>query len=122
MRIDKFTWCVRLTKTRAIAAESISKGKVKLNEQGVKSSREVKVGDEISFQKHNAIFKYRVLLIPKSRLGAKLVLDYLTDVTSAEEVERYRLYQANQSSYKQNGMGKPSTKDRRDLRKFFGED
>ena len=122
MRIDKFTWCVRLTKTRAIAAESISKGKVKLNGQGVKASREVKVGDEISFQKHNAIFQYEVLLIPKNRLGAKLVPDHLSDVTTTEEVEKYRVYQANQSTYRQNGMGKPSTKDRRDLRKFLGED
>ena len=122
MRIDKFTWCVRLTKTRAIAAECISKGKVKLNGQVVKASREVKVGDEISFQKHNAIFQYEVLLIPKNRLGAKLVPDHLNDVTTTEEVEKYRLYQANQSTYRQNGMGKPSTKDRRDLRKFLGED
>jgi len=122
MRIDKFTWCVRLTKTRAIAAESVSKGKVKLNDQTVKSSKEVLEGDVISFQKHNAIFQYEVLSIPKSRLGAKLVSEYLTDTTAPEEVEKFRVYQANQSTYRENGKGKPSTKNRRDLRKFLGED
>lgn len=121
MRIDKFIWCVRLTKTRAIAAESVSKGKVKLNDQAIKASKEVMLGDVISVQKHNALFQYKVLEIPKSRLGAKLVSDYLTDITTFEELEKYRVYQANQSTYRQNGMGKPSTKDRRDLRKFMGK-
>jgi ribosome-associated heat shock protein Hsp15 len=122
VRIDKFTWCVRLTKTRAIAAEFVAKGKVKLNGQAVKASKDVSEGDEISFQKHNAIFQYEVLSIPKSRLGAKLVADYLTDITTTEELDKFKVYQTNQSTYRQNGKGKPTTKDRRDLRKFMGED
>ena len=121
MRIDKFTWCVRLTKTRAIAAEFVSKGKVKLNEKGVKASREVVIGDVISFQKHNAVFEYEVLLVPKNRMGAKLVVEHLKDISNPEEVEKYRLYQANQATYRDNGTGKPSKKDRRDIGRFLGE-
>ncbi len=121
MRIDKFTWCVRLTKTRAIAADSISKGKVKLNGQGVKPGREVNVGDVISFQKHNATFEYEVLQLLKNRVGAKLVVNHLTDVTKLEELEKYRVYQLSQSEYRQKGTGKPSTKDRRDISGFLGE-
>ena len=121
MRIDKYTWCVRLTKTRVLAAETISKGKIKLNAQEVKSSRIVAVGDVLSFQKHNALFEYEVLQIPKNRLGAKLVCDFLKDLTKPEEVEKYRIFQVSQSSYRQNGMGKPTTKERRDLNKFKGE-
>ena len=34
-RLDKFVWCVRLTKTRSLASEAVSKGKVKLNNQVV---------------------------------------------------------------------------------------
>ena len=122
MRIDKYTWCVRLTKTRAIAADSISKGKIKLNGQGVKASREVKVGDVISFQKHNATFEYEVLLLLKNRVGAKLVSDYLKDITEPEEVEKFRMYQVTQSAYREKGTGKPSTKDRRALNDFLDDD
>ncbi|MFT6717440.1 MAG: ribosome-associated heat shock protein Hsp15 [Saprospiraceae bacterium] len=122
MRIDKFTWCVRLSKTRSIAAEAVAKGKVKLNGVAVKPSREVVVGDVLSFQKHNSVFNYEVLLVPKSRLGAKLVLDYLKDITAPEEVEKYRVYQLNQSGYRENGKGKPSRKDRRDIKNFLGEE
>lgn len=121
MRIDKFTWCVRLTKTRALAAEAVSKSKVKLNSVGVKASKDVNVGDVLSQQKHNAIFEYEVLLIPKSRLGAKLVANHLKDITAPEEVEKYRFYQLNQATYRENGKGKPSKKDRRDIGKFLGE-
>jgi ribosome-associated heat shock protein Hsp15 len=121
MRIDKFAWCVRLTKTRAIAAELVSKGKVKLNGVEVKARKEVSLGDLVSVQKHNAIFEYEVLAIPKSRLGAKLVSDHLKDMTKPEELEKYRVYQTNQSTYRENGKGKPSKKDRRDIRSFLGD-
>ncbi|MFT6745812.1 MAG: ribosome-associated heat shock protein Hsp15 [Glaciecola sp.] len=122
MRIDKFTWCVRLTKTRAIAAEFVSKGKVKLNDKSAKASKEVVVGDVISFQKHNAVFEYEVLLVPKNRMGAKLVVEHLKDITNPEEAEKYRLYEVNQATYRDNGTGKPSKKDRRDIGRFLGKD
>ena len=43
LRIDKYTWAVRLTKTRSQASELISKGKIKINEVDVKPSRDVKL-------------------------------------------------------------------------------
>lgn len=119
MRIDKFIWAVRLKKTRSIAAESVSKGKVLLNGEKVKASREVKSEDIIAIQVHNAWFEYEVLGTPKSRVGAKLVGEYLRDITKKEELDKYELYRLNQSNYRQNGTGKPSTKDRRDLKKFL---
>ena len=118
MRIDKFIWCVRLTKTRALAVEIISKGKLKLNEQVTKPSKEIVVGDQISFHKHNAVFQYRILSLPKSRLSSKLVEEHIEDFTAVEEVEKYSLYQKTQSSYRQHNGGKPSSKDRRKLDEF----
>lgn len=113
---------MRLTKTRAIAAEFVSKGKVKLNDKSAKASKEVVVGDVISFQKHNAVFEYEVLLVPKNRMGAKLVVEHLKDITNPEEAEKYRLYEVNQATYRDNGTGKPSKKDRRDIGRFLGKD
>lgn len=56
LRIDKFLWCVRLTKTRSLATALVAKNKVMCNQIAVKASKEVKAGDLISIQKSNAWF------------------------------------------------------------------
>lgn len=118
-RIDKYIWCVRLAKTRSQATELISKGKIKINDFPVKPAREAKVNDIISFQKNTAVFQYKVLNLLDKRVGAKLVETYLQDLTSEDEIEKYRQYQLAQSAYKTYGTGKPSKKDRRELDDFL---
>jgi ribosome-associated heat shock protein Hsp15 len=119
IRIDKYIWCVRLCKTRSQATELISKGKIKLNGMQIKASREAKVNDIIAIQKNASIFEYKILNTIDKRLGAKLVPDYLIDITKAEEIEKHKSYLLAQSVYRENGTGKPSKKDRRDIDSFF---
>ena len=120
IRIDKYVWAVRLCKTRSQATELIQKNKIKLNAQEIKPSREVNVGDIIQIVKNNAIFSYQIKAILDKRVGAKLVEDYLRDITPEEEITKYKTYQIAQSVYRNNGTGKPSKKDVRDLKKFLG--
>ena len=120
-RIDKYAWAVRLFKTRSLAAEQCKTNKILVNNESVKASREVRIGDILSVRKGGAVFSYKVLQLLDNRVGAKLVADYITDITPEEEVEKHKLYQAAQQVYRQNGMGKPSTKDRRALRKFLDD-
>ena len=119
MRVDKFLWCVRLAKTRSLATDLVQKGSFRLNGESIKPSKEVKQGDIISIQKNSAVFSYKVLQLLSNRVGAKLVNEYLLDITPIEEVEKYKLYQASQSVYRDYGTGKPSKKDRRDLDEFL---
>jgi ribosome-associated heat shock protein Hsp15 len=119
LRIDKYIWCVRLAKTRSQASELVSKGKIKLNKVSVKAAKEVKVGDVISISKHSALFEYKIKALVENRVGAKLVADYLVDITANEEIEKSKLYQQAQSQYRNNGSGKPTSKERRDLESFF---
>jgi ribosome-associated heat shock protein Hsp15 len=119
MRIDKYIWCVRLSKTRSIATELVSKGKVKLNGEPVKPSKDVKIGDVIFIQRNTAVFSYKVVQLLNSRVGAKLVADYVADITDPIEVDKYRQYQVAQSAYRELGTGKPSKKDRRDISGFL---
>jgi ribosome-associated heat shock protein Hsp15 len=93
IRIDKYIWCVRLCKTRSQATELISKGKIKLNGMQIKASREAKINDIISIQRNAAIFEYKILNTIDKRLGAKLVPEYLIDVTKPEEIEKHKNYQ-----------------------------
>lgn len=119
VRIDKFIWCVRLTKTRSLATDQVKKGKIKVNDEGIKPSREVKVNDIISLSRNGAIFRYRILAILDKRVGAKLVADYIRDETTVEELEKFKLYQEAQSTYRDYGTGKPTKKDRRDMSDFW---
>jgi ribosome-associated heat shock protein Hsp15 len=119
LRLDKYVWCVRLAKTRSQASESITKGKVKLNDQTVKPSREPKVGDILSFSKSTAIYSYKIIQLLDNRIGAKLVEEYIIDITPDSEKEKFKLYTLTQSVYRENGSGKPTKKDRRDINDFF---
>lgn len=119
IRVDKYVWCVRLAKTRSQATELISKGKIRLNGIDIKASRDIKIDDVIQIQKNNAVFEYKVLDYLDKRVGAKLVENYIVDITKPEEIEKYKSYQLAQSAYREYGTGKPSKKDRRDLDSFL---
>jgi ribosome-associated heat shock protein Hsp15 len=119
LRIDKYTWAVRLTRTRSQASELISKGKIKINEVDVKPSRDVKVGDIIQVHKNSAVFSYKVLELLEKRVGPKLVSIYIEDITPIEEVDKYKTYQEAQRVYRDMGTGRPSKKDRRMLDDFL---
>ena len=118
-RFDKVVWAVRLAKTRSQASELISKGKIKMNGQQVKPSREPKIGDSIEISKNTATFSYKLIDIIDKRIGPKLVENYLIDTTPLEEIEKFRLYNLSQAVYRDNGSGKPTKKDRRELGYFL---
>lgn len=119
LRIDKYVWFVRLAKTRTLATELVQKNRIKLNSMPVKPSKEVKIGDTISIFKNNATFSYKIKDLLDRRVGAKLVSDYLIDITDPLELEKFKTYQEAQSVYREYGTGRPSRKDRDNLESFF---
>ena len=120
-RIDKYIWCVRLAKTRSRATNAISNGKVKLNGTLSKPSKEVKLGDEIQVTRHNSVYSFKTIQLLNNRVSAKRVTDYIVDTTSESEKEKYRAYRDAQITHRSTGMGKPTTKERRDLENFMDE-
>ena len=48
LRLDKWLWAARLYKTRALAVEAIERGRVSVNDQPAKPSRELKCGDRVA--------------------------------------------------------------------------
>lgn len=119
IRIDKFAWSVRMAKTRSLAAEQVKKGKIKLNHESVKPAKEIKIGDVIQVIRHTATFEFKVLELLNNRVGAKLVETYIRDITLPEEIEKFDLYRVSQQSYRANGSGKPSKKERRAIDDFL---
>ncbi|WP_300666274.1 RNA-binding S4 domain-containing protein [Fluviicola sp.] len=119
LRIDKYVWFVRLAKTRTLATELVQKNKIKLNNAPVKPSKEVKIGDTVSIIKNNTTFSYKIKDLLDRRVGAKLVADYLIDITDPLELEKFKTYQEAQSVYREYGTGRPSRKDRDNFDSFF---
>ncbi|MCS3868422.1 ribosome-associated heat shock protein Hsp15 [Chryseobacterium ginsenosidimutans] len=115
MRIDKFLWSIRFYKTRTIATEEIKKNRVSIGTSVVKSSKEVKEGDVIKIRKNQIDYKIKVIQIPKSRMGAKLVPLHIKDVTDKEQYEILKMRKASQDYYRIKGEGRPTKRDRRDM-------
>ena len=118
MRIDKFLWSVRFYKTRNIAAEEIKKNRVSIGENVVKSSKEVKMGDVIKIKKNQIEYKIKVIDLPKSRIGAKLVALYVIDMTEKDQYDILKMRKSAQDYYRQKGLGRPTKKDRREMADF----
>lgn len=115
VRIDKYLWAVRLFKTRSLAAEACKKGRVTIDEQPVKSSRMIRREDKISIKVPPAVKTYKVLDLSEKRMGAKLVPDFLEDITPKEEIDLLDMARMTQKLSRPKGTGRPTKKDRRDL-------
>ena len=121
MRIDQYLWCVRLCKSRNIANSICKKGMIKLNGQKVKPSREILPLDYIEIRKEQIWRKFQILDIPKTRMGAKLVPLYITEKTDPSVFEIKELQQLSGSKSRDEGTGRPTKKDRREIDDLFIE-
>jgi len=118
IRIDKYLWAIRVFKTRSVAAEAIKKGRVMIDGLPVKNSRMIKVGMTIDVRFSPIVRSFKVLDITGKRMGAKLVPDFMKEVTSEDQIELLELSKLANSMGRRKGLGRPTKKDRRDLDKL----
>lgn len=121
MRIDKYLWCTRYCKTRSIATNACKKGHVKVNGQIVKPSRDVYATDKIEFRKNQIKYQLIVNDLPESRVGAKIVNLYITDITPKDAFDAVEMLKYSKDYYRKKGAGRPTKKDRRDIDDFYDE-
>jgi len=121
IRIDKFLWSVRIYKTRSIAAEACKKGKIIINNIQVKPSRFITTNEIILVKKPPVIYTYRVVETVENRVSAKLVDNYIQDITSVEEKAKLDHGSTYGTIYRERGAGRPTKKERRVIDKLTGE-
>ncbi len=121
MRIDKYLWCVRLQKTRSKSTKFIETGNVKINDDEVKkASRNVKIDQTFSIRFQPIWRTWKVLEIPKSRVGAPLVANLIREITSEEDLKLLEEIQKQNRENRLKGMlGRPTKKNRRNLDDFW---
>ena len=118
VRIDKWLWAVRLFKTRTIAIEACKKGRITIKGITIKPSRMIKIGDVIEVRRPPITYSFEVLNLSESRMGAKLVHDFMKDVTPASQLEILELSKVSGFVDRARGTGRPTKKERRDLEDF----
>ncbi|MDR0231927.1 MAG: RNA-binding S4 domain-containing protein [Dysgonamonadaceae bacterium] len=118
VRIDKWMWATRIFKTRTIAVEACKKNRVMINDVAVKPSRMIKVGDVIQVRKPPVVYSFKVLRLTQNRMGAKLVPEYLENITPPEQYEILELNKISGFVNRAKGTGRPTKKDRRNIDEF----
>ncbi|MHA4811885.1 RNA-binding S4 domain-containing protein [Flavitalea flava] len=120
LRIDKYLWSIRLFKTRAQAADACDKGRIKLNGDSVKASRNVVIGDEYEVKTEEKRWKIKVTDLLDHRLQYSLAINYYQDITPPEDADKLQ-YQASSfnTGKRQSKVGRPTKKDRRELGDFM---
>ena len=118
-RIDRWLWAVRLFRTRALATEACRGGKIRVREDKVKPSYSIKAGEIVTVQSGPITKTIRVLGVIEKRVGAKLMADYLEDLTPPEEYELLRMTAAQKVLRRDGGTGRPTKRDRREIERLF---
>ena len=112
VRIDKYLWAVRVFKTRSLASEACRKGKVSVDDMPAKPSRTVTTGDVIEVKKMPVLYSYRVKDPIEKRVGAKIVDQFVENVTTPEELQKLEM-QDDFFIKRDRGAGRPTKKERR---------
>ncbi len=122
IRLDKWLWAARFFKTRALATTAVSGGKVHLNGQRIKPSRQVRLQD--CYQIHRGSERFEVFVTGlSSRRGSASMAQTLYEETEASQLrreidaEKHKLaaLQRPQSDHK------PNKQERRKIRQFSGK-
>lgn len=119
-RLDKWLWAMRVFKTRALATDACRAGSVAVNELVAKPAREVHAGEVVAVKQGLFTRTLRVLGVPRSRVGAKLLPEFCTDLTPPEEFERLRERSVQQVLAREKGSGRPTKRERREIDGLFG--
>lgn len=118
VRIDKWLWATRVFKTRTIATTACKLGRVTIGGMTVKPSHGIKVGDRIDVRKPPVTYSFEVIALLNNRVGAKLVPQYLKNVTSADQLRLLEMVKIDGFVNRQRGMGRPTKKEGRELQEF----
>ena len=112
---------MRIFKTRTIATDACKKGRVTMGGNPVKPSRSIKEGDIIDVKKPPITYTFRVKAVTGNRLGAKLVPDYLENITPQSQYDLLDMSRISGFVDRRKGLGRPTKRDSRELSRFKEE-
>jgi ribosome-associated heat shock protein Hsp15 len=120
-RLDKWLWAARFYKTRSAAAQAIDGGRVKLNGERAKPSKEVKPGDRVELAAGELRWSVTVQAISLRR-GPAAEAARLYAETEESRARREQVLSARRAAPHpaHDASGRPTKRDRRMIRRFTG--
>ena len=120
-RLDKWLWAARFFKTRSLATTAIETGKVHVDGDRVKPAKEVRTGQVIHIRNRDFEIEVEVQALSNIRKGApEAALLYTETAASIARRENARLTGENEYAQRDRGLGRPTKKQLRDIKKFTG--
>jgi ribosome-associated heat shock protein Hsp15 len=120
-RLDKWLWAARFFKTRSIAADAISSGKVRVDDDRVKSAKEMKVGMQVHIRTKDIDIEIVVTGLSNIRRGApEAALLYQETDESKLKRENLKVTKSSDHALRERGTGRPTKKQLREIAKFTG--
>ncbi|MBI5104982.1 MAG: RNA-binding S4 domain-containing protein [Solirubrobacterales bacterium] len=119
VRIDKWLWAARLAKTRGLAAEAVKGGRVAVNGQRVKPSKDIRPGDELEVTLGQTRLEVVVRgTVPRRVSAAEAALLY--EETDASRQRRERQAEDRRAAPKPEPGLRPTKRDRRRMEEERG--
>jgi ribosome-associated heat shock protein Hsp15 len=123
LRIDRWLWCTRLFKSRTLAAEAVSGGKVHVNGRRVKPAHAVGIGDKVSITRPGFGFECEVLKLPERRGSAPVAQACYAETETARAAREKHGEQVRlASAFAPRSLERPDKHARRELRRLRGRD
>ena len=119
MRLDKWLWCARFFKTRALAATAIKGNKIKLNDCAIKAAKMIRVGDKLHIRKQPYQYSITIKKLSPNRLSASqaALLYQETEESISLRQEQALQIKAEAASFPRT-RGRPTKRDRREIIRF----
>ena len=119
VRIDKWLWAARFFKTRGLAADAIDGGKVRYDGERPKPAKEVKIGATLRITRSDGEWEVVVKGLSNQRRGApEAALLYEETETSRQRREQAAMTREASHAMRDRGMGRPTKRDRRLIKRF----
>ena len=121
VRLDKWLWAARFFKTRSVAREAVSGGKVHLNGNRAKPGRTINIGDELRIQRGDE--EYIITIIePSIRRGPATVARTLYEESEESRARREKLAEERKLNRQKNAAPerRPDKRQRRRIVRFKG--
>ncbi len=119
LRLDKWLWAARFYKTRGLAKQAIAGGKIRLDGQHVKVSKEISVGDRLRIRQGWDEKAIRVCALSDQRRGApEAALLYEESAESIEKREATAAARKAAGGMLHRPEGRPTKKQRRQIHRF----
>ena len=118
-RLDKWLWCARFYKTRALASAAVRNGKVEINDGPAKPARMIAAGDRLRIRRGPFVHEVTVLATATARKSATAAMSLYSESPGSLKARELLAAQieADRARYPRT-RGRPEKRDRRALMRF----